>query len=85
MPAMLPAHEHSANQASLTPDGDLDPNNREQPFMNNEYCTADHHGERDDYKIDYGTDGNIAPDISRDADEMYHDYHFKLDNMWFYY
>ncbi|KAG1906586.1 uncharacterized protein F5891DRAFT_1125454 [Suillus fuscotomentosus] len=64
---MPPAHECSANQASLTPDGDLNPNDREQPFENN---NDNHHGERDDYKMDYGTDGNIAPDISRDANEI---------------
>ncbi|KAG2084606.1 uncharacterized protein F5147DRAFT_748792 [Suillus discolor] len=73
---MPPAHEHSANQASLAPDGDLDPNDREQPFTNND---DNHHGERDDYEMDYGTDGNVAPDISRDANEMYRDYHFELD------
>jgi hypothetical protein len=33
--------------------------------------------------MDYAIDGNVAPDISNEADEKYHNYHLKLDGTWF--
>jgi hypothetical protein len=78
MPATLqPPHEHSLNLPSPTPNSD--PNDGEQPFADDD--TAYYHGERDEYEMD--CDGNVAPDISNEADEKYCDYHLELEGTWF--